>query len=249
MALTRILNRMLQASTTAFNFPEWAGSRAYVVGDSIKRGNTMYMCLSAHTSNSTFSIDWLTNGYWVALGDHPGIIKSSGNAVAPAGFKLCDGASYLRTDFPDLFAYIGTTFGYVDSTHFNVPDSRGMILKGSGTTNRTAASMATNNQTGAAGYVTNTAATDVYYTATLGTYTQDKVQGHTHLLQINNVGATNVLGLSGVAQAPYNTPVVGAATGGSMSIATPYTDGINGTIRTGLTTEPQSLGVCYLIKW
>jgi len=53
----------------------------------------------------------------------------------PAGGALlyCDGTSYLRTDYPDLFAVIGTTFGSVDSTHFNVPDLRGRVPVGDGT--------------------------------------------------------------------------------------------------------------------
>jgi len=53
----------------------------------------------------------------------------------PAGGALlyCDGTSYLRADYPDLFAVIGTTFGSVDSTHFNVPDLRGRVPVGDGT--------------------------------------------------------------------------------------------------------------------
>lgn len=46
-------------------------------------------------------------------------------AAAPAHYLLCDGASKLRADFADLFAAIGSTYGVVDGTHFNVPDLRG----------------------------------------------------------------------------------------------------------------------------
>jgi len=44
----------------------------------------------------------------------------------------CDGASLVRTDYPDLFSIIGTAYGSVDSVHFNVPDSKGRALVGSG---------------------------------------------------------------------------------------------------------------------
>lgn len=45
----------------------------------------------------------------------------------------CDGSSLLRTDYPDLFTVIGTTYGSVDGTHFNVPDLRGRAPIGIGT--------------------------------------------------------------------------------------------------------------------
>jgi len=54
-----------------------------------------------------------------------GSILAFGGAVAPTCYLLCDGASYLRTTWPELFAVIGTAYGAVDSTHFNVPDLRG----------------------------------------------------------------------------------------------------------------------------
>jgi|CXWL01.1.fsa_nt_gi hypothetical protein len=38
-----------------------------------------------------------------------------------SGWLACDGASYLRASYPNLFAAIGTTFGAADGTHFNVP--------------------------------------------------------------------------------------------------------------------------------
>lgn len=45
-----------------------------------------------------------------------------GAASAPTGWLLCNGASLLRASYAALFAVIGTTFGSVDGTHFNVPD-------------------------------------------------------------------------------------------------------------------------------
>jgi microcystin-dependent protein len=50
-----------------------------------------------------------------------GAIIPYGGSFAPGGFLMCDGDSYLRDDYPGLFAVIGTDFGAVDSTHFNVP--------------------------------------------------------------------------------------------------------------------------------
>lgn len=53
-----------------------------------------------------------------------GSIVAYGGAVAPTCWLLCDGASYLRTAWPELFAVIGVAFGSDDVDHFNVPDLR-----------------------------------------------------------------------------------------------------------------------------
>lgn len=44
-------------------------------------------------------------------------------STAPYGAMRMNGASLLRTDHPDLYAAIGTTYGAVDGTHFNIPDA------------------------------------------------------------------------------------------------------------------------------
>lgn len=60
----------------------------------------------------------------------PGIIVDFAGATAPDGWLLCNGASYLRSDYPDLFTAIGTIYGSADGTHFNVPDCRGRVPVG-----------------------------------------------------------------------------------------------------------------------
>jgi len=59
-----------------------------------------------------------------------GQILSSASVNVPDGFLYCDGSSLLRTAYPELFAEIGTAYGAVDGTHFNLPDLRGMFLRG-----------------------------------------------------------------------------------------------------------------------
>lgn len=63
----------------------------------------------------------------------PGAIQMYAAAAAPSGYLLCDGTSYLRADYTDLFTAIGTQYGAVDGTHFNVPDLRGRLPVGKGT--------------------------------------------------------------------------------------------------------------------
>lgn len=40
-----------------------------------------------------------------------------------------NGASILRSDYPELFAAIGTIYGAVDISHFNLPDDRGLFIR------------------------------------------------------------------------------------------------------------------------
>lgn len=58
------------------------------------------------------------------------IIPFAGNGDIPAGFLLCNGASVLRDTYPDLFKVIGTTYGAVDDTHFNLPDLTSRFIEG-----------------------------------------------------------------------------------------------------------------------
>ncbi len=53
----------------------------------------------------------------------------------PEGFLLCDGSSVSRTQYPALFAVIGTTFGSNDATTFKLPDLRAKFVRGAGTSN------------------------------------------------------------------------------------------------------------------
>lgn len=52
----------------------------------------------------------------------PGTILMFGATTAPQGYLLCDGNTYANTDYPDLYAAIGTTFGTAGAGTFAVPD-------------------------------------------------------------------------------------------------------------------------------
>lgn len=59
-----------------------------------------------------------------------GMVVPYAGTTAPDDWLLCYGQSLVRTDYPDLFDAIGTTYGAVDGTHFNVPDLRGRVIAG-----------------------------------------------------------------------------------------------------------------------
>lgn len=59
-----------------------------------------------------------------------GEISDYAGTTAPSGHLFCRGQSLLRTDYPDLFTAIGTSFGAVDGTHFSLPDIQGRTTFG-----------------------------------------------------------------------------------------------------------------------
>lgn len=64
-----------------------------------------------------------------------GAIMPYGGDSDPAYWLICDGRAVSRTDYAELFAVIGTTYGIGDgSTTFNIPDLRGRVAVGHNTT-------------------------------------------------------------------------------------------------------------------
>ena len=62
----------------------------------------------------------------------------------PTGYMLCDGSELSRTDYSDLFAVIGTSFGDGNgSSTFNLPNLKGKVLTGLDSEDTDFASMGT----------------------------------------------------------------------------------------------------------
>ncbi|WP_455481295.1 Bgr_08870 family protein [Bartonella sp. B12(2025)] len=60
----------------------------------------------------------------------PGFIAAFAMQEVPSGWLLCDGATYEREDYPQLFKAIGDKWGKRSDTTFKVPDFRGIFLRG-----------------------------------------------------------------------------------------------------------------------
>lgn len=62
---------------------------------------------------------------------HPivGLIMPVCTASLPDGTLLCDGATYSRSDYPNLYDALDT-FYHIDADSFNVPDLRGKFVLG-----------------------------------------------------------------------------------------------------------------------
>jgi microcystin-dependent protein len=88
-----------------------------------------------------------------------GSVAMYGGAAAPTGWLLCDGSAVSRTTYADLFAVVSTTYGVGNgTTTFNLPDARGVFVRGAG------------SQT----------ISSITYTGTRGTTQGDAMQGHRH---------------------------------------------------------------------
>lgn len=157
-----------------------------------------------------------------------GTVLSFAGQTAPRGFLLCDGASYLTADYPDLYAVIGNTYGG-DSTNFNVPDFRETVLVGVGEN------------------TTDTIADhDVYE---LGEFKDDQFQGHWHNLGNSNGTVTVSLGASIKGSETKSAASDQSITRYIVDTALDaITDGTNGEPRKGTTTHGKQKGVTYIIK-
>ena len=69
-----------------------------------------------------------------------GAILAYGGMTVPSGWLICDGNAVSRTEYSELFAAIGTTYGAGDgSTTFNLPDLKGRVAVGAGNSGTTGA--------------------------------------------------------------------------------------------------------------
>lgn len=83
------------------------------------------------TDQATILYD--TGTTWLQPGYSPGDLKLAASAVVTVGWLVCDGSAVARTDYPALFAAIGTVWGPGDgSSTFNLPALAGRALVGAG---------------------------------------------------------------------------------------------------------------------
>ena len=67
---------------------------------------------------------------WDCYSVPAGTVNYTAGNTPPAGYLKCDGAQVSRTQYPELFAAIGTIYGPGDgSSTFNLPDLRGEFIR------------------------------------------------------------------------------------------------------------------------
>lgn len=63
-----------------------------------------------------------------------GVVQAFAGSTTPQGWLLCDGSAVSRTDYADLYAVIGDTYGAGDGTStFNLPNLTDKFIQGNAT--------------------------------------------------------------------------------------------------------------------
>ena len=187
----------------------------------------------------TTTLQAATKGYVDGLTGAPaGIISAFAGSSAPTGWLACNGAPISRTTYATLFAAIGTTWGPGDGVNtFNLPDLRGMFLRGTGTNG-------TGSSSGTVGPAVGTYNADTYLNHNHTASSSVSDPGHAHGYTAPTSGAVAV---SGGGLPINNTGTTGATTGGAgtgISVSTSVATSTTG----GTETRPRNYGILYIIK-
>ena len=149
---------------------------------------------------------------------------------APFGWLAANGDAVSRSTYAALFSAIGTTHGSGDgSTTFNLPDLRGIFVRGSG----------------------SQAISGITYNKTFAAKEGDALQGHRHLVKEQD--GTQVIGStlnasgggSGTVEAPDDHAGINR---GNTEARDVISDTINGTPRIASETRPANIALLYCIK-
>lgn len=182
-----------------------------------------YSALGIGTTNQVLTADpaQSTGVKWAAAPAAPsGTVIMFVGSSCPSTYLELDGSAVSRTTYADLFTLMSTTYGSGDgSTTFNLPDARGVFVRGAGTQTISA----------------------INYTGTRGTTQGDQLQGHYHSTLYNiwvDSGGQNLYTNSGAVGIRQNLAPIGS----------PSTDGTNGTPRTGSETRPANITLTYCVK-
>ena len=155
-----------------------------------------------------------------------GTILAYGGATAPSGWFICDGTELTKTDYAELYAVIGDSFGTASvNTKFVLPDLREATTKGVGLTGKS------NNHYDSDGVA-------------LGEFVEDRIKKHQHSLTnspSNNAGPTGSseifgsVALTTVYAEGYRTDETGSATNEVKAV------GVNYIIKAKMVAMPSDL--------
>ena len=176
-----------------------------------------------------------------------GTIIEFPTAGCPTGWLPANGDSVSRTTYAGLFAVIGTAYGNVDASTFNLPDLRGLFVRGfdDGAGTDPNASARTDRGDGTTGDA-------------VGTQQADALEDHTHsdgsyVLSSNSITNGNSVRRGGsFANAGDGGLVnyVKSADTGTLSIANTDISGASGQMATGTAsgeTRPANISMRYCI--
>ena len=189
-----------------------------------------------------------------------GVIFPYAGATTPSGWIVCDGTAYNQTDYPELFAALGSTYNtQINPTtgsawaapsagQFRVPDMRGLFLRGEGTASGGDAVSVGGHQVGkTAKNGLGNAASAVSGSAASGGVDHNHANGSIYATTPGAGGATGTAVSGGGGGINWNASVSGGAS------AFNHTHSVSGTaaaqtITGDNETRPANRGVRYIIK-
>lgn len=88
--------------------------------------------LTSDLATTDTNLTSITNALNILKSGFIGMIFASATDTAPTGMLACDGATYLKSAYPDLYDALDPIY-QISGTEFKVPDLRGRTVIGSGT--------------------------------------------------------------------------------------------------------------------
>lgn len=128
---------LLEIESIASNTPQrtvvLSGISATVLFSALNAANRIYDWWAGDLPLDSAQIDqmqaWLALAYKELMMSHVGQIFATAAAAAPPGTLICDGATYNRVDYPDLYSALDPAF-IVDADTFILPDLRERFIYG-----------------------------------------------------------------------------------------------------------------------
>ena len=187
-----------------------------------------------HYTKSEIDTNHYTKSEVDSLIQNPtGTVLAFESNTIPTGYLLCDGSAVSRTTYSNLFALIGVTHGVGDGVNtFNIPNKKGVFLRGAGERTGTAQVKANGSN---------------YNGGTLGSYGIDKMFGHYHdIYQSLTNGLYYVTNNTSPGTTGYTLQ---NASGYLIDARYAKSNGIDGIPNTGDETNPFYSAVNFIIKY
>ena len=141
--LNIIFNNKVDKITTINNYPLSSNinlNKNDIGLDQVNNTSDLIKPISIPTQNAIDSINSSINTISSSINNFNsllylsvpiGVVMMFMNSSPPDKYMICDGSSLLITDYQDLFDIIGSTYTNIpSSTNFNLPDMRGLFVRG-----------------------------------------------------------------------------------------------------------------------
>jgi len=168
----------------------------------------------------------------------PGTVVAFAGNTIPNGWLLCDGSVQNQSQYPALYAAIGSVWGSGNSSpgSFNLPDMQGLFLRGVDYNANNDPQKNNRNPQHPGGQSNNN----------VGSVEPDAFQGHFH----SAVGEPNARGITGPLHTGWGVdPGNGIQLGSIAGAQYPLSDGPDGPPRISSETRPKNVYVNYIIKY